>query len=135
MKRTLATIISLAVAVAACGGGSDTTGVTRVSPADASSVIAAAPAGLTILDIRTPEEVAQGTIRDSINLDFYAADFESSLEGLDRNAPYVLFCRSGNRSASAASVMRKLGFTEVYEIDGGIMNWAQQGNEVVLPTP
>jgi rhodanese-related sulfurtransferase len=47
--------------------------------------------------------------------------------------PYLLYCRSGNRSAQAREMMRGLGFAEVYEIDGGITAWTEAGLGVVAP--
>lgn len=126
-SRTLIAAISLSTALAACGGATAVAGVSLASPASASEVIAEAPAGLTVLDVRTPAEFADGHLADAINIDFYEADFADQLAQLDKDVPYVMYCRSGNRSATAAEIMRDLGFTEVYEVDGGILAWVQSG--------
>jgi rhodanese-related sulfurtransferase len=60
-------------------------------------------------------------------VDFYADDFAAQLDTLDKDVPYVLYCNSGNRSSDAVKTMKDLGFVEVYEIDGGIVNWYDQG--------
>jgi len=80
-----------------------------------------------VLDIRTPEEYAEAHLADAIVVDYYAPDFADQLDALDKNVPYVLYCRTGNRTSDAVETMRSLGFTEVYEIDGGIVNWYEQG--------
>jgi rhodanese-related sulfurtransferase len=90
-------------------------------------VIADDPAGLVVLDIRTPEEFNEARLADAIMVDFYADDFEAQLDTLDKDVPYVMYCRSGNRSSEAVKTMKDLGFVEVYEIDGGIVNWYDQG--------
>jgi phage shock protein E len=132
MRRMIVLLAAFALAVAACGG-TDVIGVETVSPSKAAEVVADAPADLVVLDIRTPEEYAAGTIEGSVNIDFYAADFADQLAALDRDATYVLFCRSGNRSATAAQMMRDLDFAEVYEINGGIVAWSQAGQPIALP--
>ena len=98
-----------------------------VPPAEAYGVVQEAPEGLVILDVRTPEEFADARVPGAINLDFYAADFADQLARLDRTVPYVLYCRSGNRSGSTLSLMEQLGFQEVYDVDGGIVGWSEAG--------
>jgi len=94
-------------------------------------VIADDPAGLVVLDIRTPEEFDEAHLADAIDVDFYASDFADQLDKLDKDVPYVMYCRTGNRSSDAVQTMKDLGFVEVYEIDGGIVNWYEQGYPVV----
>lgn len=79
-----------------------------------------------ILDVRTPEEYAEGHLAGSVLLDFYAADFEEKLAGLDRDKIYLVYCRSGNRSGQAADLMEEMGFLEVYDM-GGINQWTAEG--------
>ena len=113
--------------VSACSSGSDTASIELVSPAEAAQVIDDDPAGLVVLDIRTPEEFNEVRLAGSLNVDFYDADFADQLDTLDKNDPYVMYCRSGNRSSEAIKTMKELGFVEVYEIDGGIVNWYDSG--------
>jgi len=84
-----------------------------------------------ILDIRTPQEFAQGRIEGAINLDFYASNFKESLNALDKNKTYMMYCRSGNRSGKALGMMEGQNFTDVYNMTGGIGAWAQKGLPVV----
>lgn len=77
-----------------------------------------------ILDVRTPEEVEDGYIPDSINIDIYLGqEFLSELEKLDKSKNYYVYCRSGNRSGQACSLMNKLGFKNAYNLMGGIIEW------------
>jgi len=132
VRRVAPLIAVLALSAAACGGGTDTAvGVVMVPATEARDVIGDAPDGLVVLDIRTPEEFAAGRLADSVNIDFYAADFAARIEALDRDTPYVVYCRTGNRSESAAALMRDLGFDEVYEIEGGIVSWVESGLPIV----
>jgi rhodanese-related sulfurtransferase len=79
-----------------------------------------------LIDVRTPGEVAQGTIASSTNIDFNSANFAAELGKLDKSKPLMLFCRSGSRSARASKVAMDLGFTEIYDLRGGFMSWSAQ---------
>lgn len=82
-----------------------------VPPGDAVRQIA--QAGIVTIDVRTPEEFAAGHVQDAQNLDVSAEDFRSRVGALPRQDAYVVYCRTGNRSAAAAEIMRQLGFTQV----------------------
>ncbi|MBT8261639.1 MAG: rhodanese-like domain-containing protein [Bacteroidia bacterium] len=86
---------------------------------------------IQLIDVRTPEEVAEGTIAGAVNFDFRAEGFEKKLEVLDKSNPVYLFCRSGGRSADAALLLKDLGFTEIYDLAGGMIDWKEAGKEVV----
>ena len=86
-----------------------------------------------ILDVRTPEEVADGYIEGAVNIDFYEDDFRDQLDRLDRDKTYVIYCRSGGRSGSARDTMRELGFAEVHNILGGMNDWRAAGLPVAVP--
>ena len=106
--------------------------VTTVSPSMAYALIQGneGNADFVILDVRTPEEYAEGHLAGAILLDFYAADFEDELDKLDKNKAYVVYCRSGSRSGQSVDIMEDLDFMEVYDVDGGILQWEADG----LPT-
>ena len=120
----------------ACGSATDAAtadagGVRVVSPTDAAAVQADPPAGLQILDVRTPEEYADGHLSGSTMIDFYAADFADRIAALDRDTPYLIYCRSGNRSGQTRELMEELGFTDVRDLDGGIVAWADADLTIV----
>ena len=87
----------------------------------------------TVIDVRTPQEVAQGKIKNALNVNFYDADFEEQVSklGLDKNKEVYLYCRSGGRSGSAATKLSGFGFTKVYNLTGGMMGWQSNKFEVV----
>jgi rhodanese-related sulfurtransferase len=72
----------------------------------------------TAIDVRTPEEYAEGHVDGAANLNFQGAEFADQIAALDPDATYVVYCRSGNRSAQAAVQMRELGLDV---IDGGAL--------------
>ena len=127
MRSLLMLVLALSVLATACSSDTATQSIELVSPADAAQVIADDPAGLVVLDIRTPEEFNEARLADAIMVDFYADDFEAQLDTLDKEVPYVMYCCTGNRSSEAVKTMKDLDFVEVYEIDGGIVNWYDQG--------
>jgi len=86
-----------------------------------------------ILDVRTPAEYQNGAISGAVNLDIYAADFKTKLAELDKNKTYLVYCRTGHRSAQAAAMMRDLKFQEVYDLSGGVTDWTQKGYPLIKP--
>lgn len=82
-----------------------------------------AKGNVQILDVRTPEEMSDGKIEGSININFYDSDFRDQVAKLDRNIPVYVYCRSGGRSQKAMEVLKELGFSVVYELQGGYMNY------------
>jgi rhodanese-related sulfurtransferase len=84
-----------------------------------------------IMDVRTPAEYAEGHLANAVNIDFDADDFEDRIKELDRGNTYVVYCRSGVRSAGARDAMQELGFNEVYNVLGGIIGWTDTGFPVV----
>ncbi|HEY1005538.1 MAG TPA: rhodanese-like domain-containing protein [Sphingobacteriaceae bacterium] len=76
---------------------------------------------LQVLDVRTPEEIQEGHLPNAIAYDFKAPGFESKLAALPRDKAYLVYCRSGGRSARTVEMMKNLGFAEVYEMKGGIL--------------
>ena len=84
-----------------------------------------------IIDVRTAAEFNSGHIKDATNIDFYADDFESKLKIVRKDVPIYVYCRSGGRSSSAAKKMEKLGFSEVYNLLGGIGSWNSLGFKTI----
>ncbi|MEI6184861.1 MAG: thioredoxin domain-containing protein [Bacteroidota bacterium] len=76
-----------------------------------------------LIDVRSPGEFAQGYINHAVNINFNSSDFETSIDKLDKNKSYFVYCYSGGRSSKAASYMRRNGFTKVYELMNGILAW------------
>jgi len=84
-----------------------------------------------LLDVRTPNELAQGVIGKVKHIDFYDVNFKEELGKLDRTKPVLIYCRSGRRSAITMSHLRELGFSQVYNLQGGIIEWSEAGLEIV----
>jgi rhodanese-related sulfurtransferase len=84
-------------------------------------------AQLVILDVRTPEEFAQGHLSGAVNVNLMAPDFERRLGALGRGKTYLVYCRTGNRSVKAIQIMGRLGFRSVYHMFEGIVGWQKKG--------
>ncbi len=87
--------------------------------------------GLVVLDVRTAEEYRAGHLPDAIPMDYYQPDFRARLATLDRDIPYLIYCRTGVRSGRTFQMMEELGFTRVYDLRGGIRAWRQTGLPLV----
>ncbi len=83
-----------------------------------------------VIDVRTPEEFAEGHIEGATLIDFKSPDFESKLGELDRDQTYLIHCRSGARSTSSLPTFEKLGFKHVIHLDGGFNAWQEAGQAV-----
>lgn len=89
--------------------------------------------GVQLVDVRTPSEYADGTLERAINIDYLQEDFASRASDLlDPSRPVYIFCRSGHRSANAAKILAKLGYTLV-NLDGGYNAWTAEAKPMVRP--
>jgi len=86
------------------------------------------------LDIRTPAEVESGHLPGAVNVDFRSSTFDAEIDRLDRNATYLIYCRTANRTGQAYVRMMEMGFAKVYDMQGGITQWIQLGYPVCVGT-
>lgn len=83
---------------------------------------------LQILDVRTPDEIATGVIGQPTKIDWNEPGFAASAaEALDKGKPVLVYCKAGGRSSQAAAVLVQNGFTQVYNLTGGITAWESEG--------
>lgn len=104
MRRILtpvAAALALAVGLAAC------------APASGSTTIVEVIHDTIVLDVRTPAEYATGHLEGAVLLDLNGGALAAALPGLDPEAEYLVYCRSGNRSAQAIDLMQNAGFTDL----------------------
>lgn len=81
--------------------------------------------GVTILDVRSPQEYGDGHLRESLNLRYDSFEtLPAELEDLDRDAPVLAYCRTSNRARKTCAQLINNGFTNVYNMDKGILDWA-----------
>jgi len=126
MKKAVALAVVAAIASVGllAGCSSNNEAAKKVDP------VIAQP-GVIILDVRTPEEFNAGHIANAININVADSNFSSEVSKLDKNATIAVYCRSANRSAVATNEMADLGFTDMYDMQGGIIDWEAAGGPVV----
>lgn len=142
-RRSTALAVLLAASlIGASGCGSST----PAGPAEAADSSASAPlvmvdpeesadvlglAGVRIIDVRTPQEFAEGHIAGAELIDISQPDFAERIAALDPAATYFVYCRSDNRSGVATEMMLGMGFTSMFELRGGTVAWQQAGLPLV----
>lgn len=153
LETTIAILVTGGIALAGCGGDDDSSadvagdgdGATEqcTGEADGDPTAVAPPgvvtveegcelaglASITIIDVRTPAEYDEGHVPDAELVDLNSGSFPAEIGDYDRDAPYLVYCRTGNRSAQAAEIMRELGFEQVWDM-GGIVDWEAAGYPV-----
>ncbi|MDH3684476.1 MAG: molybdopterin-synthase adenylyltransferase MoeB, partial [Acidimicrobiia bacterium] len=104
--------------------------ITETDPAGAERAQAD---GALILDVREPDEVAQGVVPDSVQI--VRGNLEAQVESRisDKSTPIVVMCAGGVRSAFAAKTLTELGYTDVTSMDGGFNRWKDEGRSWVTP--
>ena len=107
--------------------------VKTISPVESAGMIKknAKNAKFIILDVRTPAEYTAGHLANAVNIDFNATDFSQKIGKLDKGKTYLVYCRSGHRSAGAVEIMKAQSFQSIYNLDGGITKWTGENNPVV----
>jgi len=88
---------------------------------------AALSPGTTIIDVRTPEEFNAGHVAGAINIPVEFADFPAQVAALDPTATYAVYCRTGSRSAAATLQMAALGYTSIFDLEGGFADLEAAG--------
>ena len=130
-RAFLLVVVALA-ATAACrltsAGEKSPDGAIHVDAAGAEPLAQAGK--VMVVDVRTPEEYAEGHIAGAKNVDFLESDFEKQVAALERDKTYLIHCASGSRSMGALPLFQKLGFTSLYHLDGGFSAWKRAGKPV-----
>ena len=121
--------IALMASVLLLAGCSSSSGAVDLGVSEFATKVA--EAGVITLDVRTLGEYMGGFIQGAQNIDFQSGNFENEIASLDKNATYAVYCRSGNRSGQAVKVMHDAGFHNVYNLNGGVIDWANAGLPLV----
>ena len=123
----VAVLAVLAVAISGCSSGTPT-----IADVDAQTFLQrAAEPGVTVIDVRTPEEFAAGHLQGAINMDVEGPGFSTQLEALDRSGTYAVYCHSGRRSSMAATAMAGAAFMSIVNLTGGIADLQAAGGQIV----
>ena len=126
MKKLMVVILTSVLILTGCTSADDSVDL-KVSDFSAKSQ----EVGVVSLDVRTADEFAEGHLINAININVESGNFEAEIEKLDKNTTYAVYCRSGRRSAIAVDLMKKAGFTSLYNLDGGVIDWSASGLPLV----
>lgn len=107
-----------------CCAQDNVSAVQLISPAGYQAQFAASGTAHALIDVRTPEEFASGHIEGAVNIPVEA--LAGRLSEVPSGQPIVLYCRSGNRSATAARMLADAGYTAIYDL-GGVQRWTAEG--------
>ncbi len=80
---------------------------------------------IQLIDVRTSEEFSAGHLKNAVNIDVLESNFTSEVEKLNLQKPVYLYCRSGKRSAKAAAILKEVGFKQIYDLEGGYLQWEE----------
>lgn len=100
--------------------------IKEINVNDLSSKFVQGDSSIELIDIRTPAEVARGVIPNAKTLPMHLIPLKLDIFS-DPTREFVIYCRTGSRSAQACMFLNQQGITNVSNLRGGIMSWAQQG--------
>ncbi len=104
--------------------------VSNGTPDDVAKLIASNPK-VTILDVRTPREFADGHIEGAKNISSVDPDFDEKIAALDPTQPIVLHCAAGGRSGQVLPKVEALKVPSILHMNGGFRAWKEAGKPVV----
>jgi molybdopterin/thiamine biosynthesis adenylyltransferase/rhodanese-related sulfurtransferase len=97
--------------------------ISEISGADAEARLAES----TVLDVREPDEYEQGAIPGAIHIPRGHLEGQVESKLTDRNAPIIVHCAGGPRSAFATKTLQEMGYTNVVNLAGGFNRWKDEG--------
>ncbi len=125
MKKVMAVLAASALFLSGCGSSDSTNLGAQEFQAKASEP------GVVVLDVRTGGEYAAGHIANAINIDVEGMTFDGDIKNLDKDAKYAVYCQSGRRSVNAIKKLQDAGFTNLFNLKNGILDWQGAGLPVV----
>ena len=129
MKKTLSLFFAFALVVFLASQSLVLSTYISVSVSEAKQMVDTNP-DIVILDVRTEEEYNDGHIGKAILIP--VSELESRLDELGKDTETLVYCRSGVRSATASQILTDNGFSNVYNMLGGIVAWTNEGYPVYI---
>ena len=129
MKKWLS-ILAISLLLSGCNSGGNE--IQMVSPEQVyEAVYGGEEKDIQLVDVRTEAEYSVSHLKDAQNICVSSKDFQEKVAGLDKSKPVYVYCKGGGESAQAAQILKEMGFTKVYDLQGGIDNWEESGLETV----
>jgi rhodanese-related sulfurtransferase len=117
-------ILSAFALLAVAGCKQEAAGVSPLSP---EQLLSEPPAHALILDVRTPEEYANGHVPGARNIPYDQLPDRLGELGDDRDRNVVVYCESGRRAGMAESALLAAGFTSLHHLEGDMKAWREAG--------
>lgn len=132
--KTLLKIVVLILMLSSCNNNKAQQSKSIIENIDAKTFKEFVDAGNgIILDVSTPDEVSDGYINNASTINLYDDDFIAKINLIQKDKQIYAYCKSGGRSSKAAKLMKKNGFSKVYNLIGGIDEWENMGYPIVKP--
>ena len=133
MKKytTILVVIAVTLASVSCNNAQKTTTAAasktiEVLAPKAMYDVLAKDSNAQLVDVRTKDEYGVSHLKDAQNICVTDNDFKEKVANLDKDKPVYVYCKKGGRSARAAKILKELGFTQIFDLQGGITNWEKQ---------
>lgn len=130
MKRIYSCLFMLIALTSCLSNAAQNSSATKTIPVNEYQKMLNENKNVQLIDVRTASEFAAEHLANAINIDYNAADFKVKIARLDKSKTTLIYCLSGGRSAGAMNAMADMGFTTIYNMKGGILQW----NAAQLPT-
>ena len=132
--KTYVKIVAAIIMLSSCNNNQAQQSVSVKENVDAKTFKELVDAGKgIILDVRTPEEVSEGFINNASTINLYDDDFNAKINLIQKDKQIYVYCKSGGRSSEAAELLKKNGFSKIYNLMGGISEWENNGFPIVKP--
>ncbi len=128
-KFIIPVLLGLLLSLTSCNS-SGRSEVEMISPIDVYEAVYGEDS-LQLIDVRTQKEYEVSHLKSAQNICVTSDDFKEKVATLDKQKPVYVYCKKGGRSAQAASILKEMGFTKVYDLQGGIASWKEEGLETV----
>lgn len=116
----------LCLSISGCSGQND---IKNITPQECNALLK--ESAIQLVDVRSAQEYEKEHLQGAILISLEDPNFKvQATQTLDKQQPVVLYCRSGKRSMTAANILANEGFTTVYNLKGGILEWQTES----LPT-
>jgi rhodanese-related sulfurtransferase len=83
-----------------------------------------------LVDVRTEREYKKGHLDNAKNIVYQGANWNEQVASLDKDKPVYVYCAKGGRSAKCAALLEEAGFKKIFDLDGGITQWVNEGKKV-----
>ena len=122
-------MIGLSFIFQACNN-TDTKEIQMVSPIQVYEAVYGEDS-MQLVDVRTEDEYNVSHLKSAQNICVTSNDFKEKVKTLDKKKPVYVYCKKGGRSAKAAAILKEMGFTKVYDLQGGLTSWQEEGLETI----